>query len=115
MAVRDDRAYINEALDAIGRASAFMGELSLDAFLEDEKTQSAVVRQIEIVGEACGKVSRSLRAAHPEIPWAEIVAMRNYLIHEYFGVDPEMVWETVRQDLPGLAAALRGLLEQGRG
>ena len=110
MAARDDRVYIGEALDAIGRSVLFVGELSLDEFLGDEKTQSAVIHQIEIIGEACGKVSRSLRDAHPQIPWAKIVSMRNHLIHEYFGVDPETVWKTVREDLPGLAAALRGLL-----
>lgn len=73
MALRDDGAYVGEAV--------YAGQLPLDEFLLNEKTQNAVVRQIEIVGGTCGKVSPTLRSAHPEIPWTKIVGMRNHLIH----------------------------------
>ena len=106
MADRDDAVYLAEALDAIRLAQTFTAGMTGDEFLEDLKTQSAVVRQLEIIGEACGHVSRTTRDAHPEIPWGEAIATRNVLIHEYFGVDPETVWMTVQEDLPVLAELL---------
>lgn len=106
MAVRHDAVYIAEVLDAIALARGFVDGLTEDEFLDDLKTQSAVIRQLEIIGEACSHVSREIRDAHPDIPWGEAIAMRNLLIHEYFGVDPETVWKTVQQDLLALADQL---------
>lgn len=68
---------------------------------------------IEIIGEAANKVSASLRDAEPEIPWRDIVGMRNRLIHAYFDIEPEFVWETVSRDLPTLVLQVRGILERG--
>lgn len=70
-----------------------------EAFLDDLKTQNAVVRQWEIIGAACGRVSRKTRDAYPDIPCGGAIATRNLLIHEYFGVDPETVWITVGDDV----------------
>lgn len=78
--------------------------------MEDEKTQSAVVRQLEIIGEALGEVGDALRRAHPEVPWSKAIGMRNALIHAYFHVDAETVWRTVREDLPSLATQVAALL-----
>ncbi len=85
MAARDDAVYIAEALDAIRLAQNFTEGMTEGEFLEDLKTQSTVVRQLEIIGEACGHVSRATWDAHPEIPWGNAIATRNVLIHEYFG------------------------------
>lgn len=73
----------------------------------------AVMKDIEIIGEAANKVSASLRDAEPEIPWRDIVGMRNRLIDAYFDIEPEFVWETVSRDLPILILQLRGILERG--
>jgi len=81
------------------------------AFEEDELIQTWFVHHLQIIGEAAAKLDRDFHAAHPDIPWAEIVAMRNILVHDYFGVDLEEIWLAVERDLPGLKAALRGLLD----
>ena len=88
MPVRDDAVYLAEIVDAIDLARRFVADMDKLEFLADIKTQSAVVRQLEIVGEACGRISATCRADHPEIPWAKPVEIRNILIHRYFGVDP---------------------------
>jgi len=74
--------------------------------------QTAVMRWIEIVGEAVRGLSDELRDAHPEIPWRQIIAMRNIVVHVYFEVDTEAVWLAVEQDLPKLEVKVRALLEQ---
>ncbi len=109
MAARDDAVYIAEVRDAIRLAQEFTEGMTRDEFLQDLKTQSAVVRQLEIIGEACGHVSRATRHAYPEIPWGEVIATRNVLIHEYFGVDPETVWMTIQEDLPVLEERLANM------
>lgn len=110
MPERDDLVYIADMLDAVERAQRFAGGMDLGAFLADEKTQSAVIRQIEIIGEAARRVSLPFREAHADVPWQPSAAMRNVLIHEYFGVDLEEVWKTVAEDLPDLAAVLRAII-----
>ncbi len=76
----------------------------------DEKTVDAVVYQFAIIGEAASNLSQEFRDAHPEIPWRDMTDMRNVLIHEYFGVNPETVWSTVNDDLPKLEAMLDEIL-----
>lgn len=107
MAARDDAVYLAEVLDAISLACSFVAGMTEDDFLDDLKTQSAVIRQLEIIGEVCAHVSQRTRDAHPDVPRGDAVATRNLLIHECFGLDPETVWMTVRDDLPVLAERLR--------
>ncbi len=76
--------------------------MSYDDFSRDKKTIYAVVRGLEIIGEAVKKVPKELRESYPDIPWKRIAGMRDKLIHEYFGVDIEVVWKTVREDIPYL-------------
>lgn len=109
MSERDDRVHIADMLDAVRRAQRFMGGMDLGSFLADEKTQSAIIRQLEVIGEAARRVSRAFREAHGDVPWQPSAAMRNVLIHEYFGVDLEEVWKTVMEDLPRLEAVLKAL------
>lgn len=96
---------------AIQLVKQFAGGMNLAAFLEDVKTQSAVLYQIQIIGEACSHVSERLRSAHPEVPWRDIVGMRNNLVHEYFGVDLMLVWTTVVDDLPTLENQMDAVLQ----
>lgn len=87
MSVRDDTAYLRHILDAIERALRHVSGMNEETFLGDEMAQDAVVRQLEIVGEAARNVGDAFRAVHTEIPWLAIVGLRNRLIHEYFGVN----------------------------
>jgi len=81
-----------------------------NGFFEDRKTQDAVVRQIEIIGEATKKLSDGLRQGYPEIPWSKIAGRRDKLIPDYMGVDPEVVWLTAREDVPKLGQEIDQIL-----
>ena len=81
--------------------------VSFDDFSNNEMMLAAVVvRELEIIGEAAGKLSKNFKSEHPEIPWADIVGMRNRLIHEYFGVDVKLVWQTSQKNVPELKEKL---------
>jgi len=108
---RDD-ATLLDMLKAARLAVAFKGDLSKDAFLNDLKTQSAILHQLLVLGEATKRVSQKLRAAHPQIPWKMIAGMRNKLIHEYDEVDLDEVWKTVSSDVPSLIDMLEPLAPQ---
>jgi uncharacterized protein with HEPN domain len=93
-------------LDAAKEAFSFVqgkGRSDLDT---DRKLVLSLVRLVEVIGEAAGQVSKEFQAAHPEIPWPTIVGMRNRLIHAYFDIDLDRVWDTVKDDLPPLVASL---------
>jgi len=80
--------------------------VSFDDFSNNEMMLAAVVRELEIIGEAAGKLSKNFKSEHPEIPWADIVGMRNRLIHEYFSVDVKLVWQTSQKNVPELKEKL---------
>jgi uncharacterized protein with HEPN domain len=110
--VSDYLEHIIEAIDRIGRYVDDMIEVD---FLEDEKTQDAVVRNFEIIGEAARNIARhhpAFAAAHPEVPWDVMYTMRNRVAHGYFKVDYEIVWRTIHSDLPALRAQVSSLVPQ---
>lgn len=105
--------YLEHILQAIERINRYVEAEGETGFLHDEKTQDAVIRNIEIIGEAARNVERadpSFAAAHAEIPWQVIYAMRNRVSHGYFEVDLDIVWRTIQFDLPALAEQVRVLL-----
>jgi uncharacterized protein with HEPN domain len=102
-------------LEAIERIRRYVGRKRRAGFLGDPLLQDAVIRNIEILGEAASRLSPEFAARHPEIPWREIVGMRYRLIHGYLKVNLETVWEVVDRDLPALAPALRALLGRPAG
>lgn len=98
---RDD-AHLLDILKAARLAIEFKGSVGKAEFLDDAKTQSAVLHQLLIIGEAVKRISPEFRAAHPEVPWKLIAGTRDQLIHFYEGVDLEEVWKMVTADLPEL-------------
>jgi uncharacterized protein with HEPN domain len=105
--VRDVSLYIRDILAAIESIEAFVGTMDFAAFQDDDKTQSAVIRKLEIIGEAVKQIPEEKRRQYPEIPWKQIAGMRDKLIHFYFGVDAHLVWQTIKKRLPALRESLR--------
>lgn len=107
---KDDGVYLHHIQDAIGRVERHLAGVSWEQFLESELVQDAVVRQLEIIGEAARNLSDDSRQAHHQVPWGEIVGMRNRLIHAYFQVDLTIVWEIAHTDLPLLKEQIEHIL-----
>lgn len=107
-----DALYLSHVLAAIDDIAAFTAE-GRDAFLADKKTQSAVIRQLEVIGEAVKRLSPEATAAGPSVPWRAIAGTRDRLIHGYFSVDLQAVWAMVESDLAPLRDAVDRLLSQG--
>lgn len=108
---RDDRAYLNHILDSISKIEEFTDDISEDEFKNDEMIRSAVIRHIEVIGEASKRISKETKNKKPSIPWKDIAGMRDKLIHGYFGVDTDAVWDTVQKDLPELKEEVEDILE----
>ena len=101
-----DEVYLLDIFDAARLAMQYVRGKSRDEFLADVQTQDAVIRRLAVIGEAARRVSQTARQAMPDLPWRQMVGMRNIVIHEYDDVDLEVVWDAVTRDLPLLAAAL---------
>ena len=110
MSAREWRLRIEDMLEAIGRIEEFTHGMDLDAFIEDRRTSDAVIRNLEIIGEAARNVPDDAASRHPEVPWKKARQMRNVLAHAYFGVDLPTVWETIQEDLPPLKSNLAKIL-----
>ena len=106
MSQQDDSARLHHMLDSAREAVGFVQGKGRDALDTDNKLALALVRLLEVIGEAAGKVSEETGNAHSEIPWPQVVGMRNRLIHAYFEVDHDEVWRTVQEDLPLLISHL---------
>jgi uncharacterized protein with HEPN domain len=109
--VRDERAYLLHAIAAIDAIQSYTVG-GREAFFADGKTQDAVIRNIEIIGQAVKGISDDTRALVPDVPWRQIAGMRDKLIHEYFGVDIALVWDVVEHELPTLRPQLERLSER---
>lgn len=108
---RDD-AILLDLLKAARLVVRFKGKLAKKAFLRDVKTQSAILHQLLVIGEAVKRLSENFRAQHPEIPWTGIAGMRDNLIHQYDAVDLDEVWKTVTKDIAPLISFLERLVPQ---
>ena len=110
MSERDFRLYCADILDSGSAILEFVKGLAFEEFCNDRKTYSAVIREFEIVGEAVGKLPEELRRSHQDVEWQDVKDFRNLLIHEYFGVDLEIVWKIIQDDLPVLMDTVRKIM-----
>ncbi len=109
--MKDYKVYLTHILEAIEKIEKYTRNISFPKFLKDSEKQDAVVRNLEIIGEAASKIPYKLRSQYPNIEWRDVIDMRNRLIHEYFGVDLEIVWDVIKRELPFLKRKLKKILE----
>jgi len=102
--------YLNDIVDSMDKAQEFVGGMTYDDFFREDKTQFAVVRALEIIGEASKKIPVPIREKYPQIPWRSITGMRDKVVHEYFGLDLRVIWKTVKEDVPAVKPHFEKLL-----
>lgn len=107
--MRDDRERLLDIREAIERIQKYAVR-GREAFEREELVQNWIVHHLQILGEAARSLSPALREQHPEVPWAKIIGMRNVLVHDYFGMDVDIVWSAVERDLPGLECKVEAML-----
>jgi uncharacterized protein with HEPN domain len=105
------RDYLIDILESASEVEVFIAGMSFDDFFRDKKTINAVIRSLEVMGEAAKRVPEGIRANYPEIPWKRMAGMRDKLIHEYAGVDLETVWDVATEELPAIKPMLERLKE----
>ena len=105
-----DEVYVRHILESISAIEAYLVGGTREVLEHDRRTRAAVVRELEIIGEAATHLSPEFQTAHPDVPLDKMIGMRNKLIHEYFGVDIDVVWKTAVEDLPVLKQSLEGVL-----
>jgi len=110
--IKDDIVYLNHIIDAISRIEEYVHGLTYDDFIENYLIQDGVIRQIQVIGEATKKISDNTREKYPEIPWKDIAGMRDKLIHDYFGIDLDAVWDTVEKDIPVLKDEIQTIIKE---
>ncbi len=113
MSKRQDRDYLGDIQEAIQRIAAYTAGLTFEQFLKDTKTQDAIVRNLEVIGEATKNLSGRLTKSHPHLPWKDLAGVRDKMIHHYFGINYEVVWTIATNELPDLLARIEHLLAEG--
>jgi uncharacterized protein with HEPN domain len=111
MSERPQLLYCQDILESGAAIQSYVKGITVDAFVQDRMRYSAVIREFEIIGEAVGKLPMELKAGYPDLPWQDIKDFRNLLAHEYFGVDLEIVWNTIHHDLPLLMDAVQEMVK----
>ena len=104
--------YIKDIVDCINKIESFIKNMNFEEFTNDDKTSSAVVRKLEIIGEASKQIPDSIKRKYTNIPWSSMARMRDKLIHFYFGVDYEIVWKVIKEQLPRIKLILEEILKK---
>lgn len=112
MSERTDHDFVIDIQEAIRRIMGYTSGMTYETFLADTKTQDAVIRNLEIIGEAAKSLSEELRAEHAVIPWKGMTGIRDKLIHHYFGVNLDIVWQVVSSDLPAVIGPLAEMFDE---
>ena len=107
--MKDDKIYIDHILQSIDRIEDYLSGKDHQAFSDDFMAQDAVVRQLEIIGEATKRISKDLRNLNPQVPWTDMAGMRDILIHDYIDVDLDIVWKTASESIINLKSLLQNL------
>ena len=108
---REYKLFIQDIKDSIAKIDEFVGDINFKDFVNDDKTSSAVVRKLEIIGEAAKNIPHEIRQKYKELPWSDMARMRDKIIHAYFGVDYEVVWKTIKERLPEIKPKIDTILE----
>lgn len=114
MSKRRDGDFLHDIREAIQRILTYTAGLAYQQFMEDIKTQDAVVRNLEIIGEATKNLSANLRKSHPSVPWKDLMGVRDKMIHHYFGVNYEIVWTIANEELASLLPRLEEILAKAK-
>jgi uncharacterized protein with HEPN domain len=109
---RPDRAYLADIHEAIRRILDYTRGLTYQTFLDSPMVQDAVLRNIQIIGEATKKLTETRRTAHPNVPWREMAGMRDRIVHHYFGIEWNVVWDVIQNSLPNLQPVIEAVLKQ---
>ncbi|MCP3957330.1 MAG: DUF86 domain-containing protein [bacterium] len=107
--------YLEDIQDVIEKVAEFIQDMTFEQFRKDTKTTFAVVRALEILGEATKSIPDPVRQRYPEVPWRDMAGMRDKLTHHYFGIDLHVVWKTATQDVPGLAPQIARISSDSEG
>ena len=108
---KDDSVYLHHIIDAFVLIEHYMDNVSHEEFLRNRLLQDGVIRQLEVMGEAARNLSEDLRNEHPQIPWRQMIGLRNRMIHAYFNVDLQIIWEIVQGDIPDLKQKMKQILD----
>jgi len=108
--MRPDRLYLLDIVEAADRVDVHLAERNRDSFLANVTRQAAVLHELTVIGEAASRLSETLRQAHPATPWAKVVSFRNVVVHEYFGLNWEIVWDTATELVPELRRQVAAVL-----
>jgi uncharacterized protein with HEPN domain len=108
---KDDTVYLHHILDAIDLIKEYTKGMSENEFLSNSMAHDAVVRQLEIIGEASRNISDEFQDQHPKLPWAKMIGIRNKIVHEYFNINLAIVWDTIKDDLPLLKKSIQKLVK----
>ena len=109
---RDYRLYVQDVIDSIAMIETYTRGVSFEEFAADQMRVDAVVRNFEIIGEASTHIPSELKDQHPSVPWARVRSFRNIMIHEYFGVDLSILWQTIKDSLPELKAVVMHMTKE---
>lgn len=109
---RDYRLFIEDIMDCIEKIEQFVGDLSFDEFVKDDKTSSAVVRKLEIIGEATKNIPMYIREKYEDLPWNDMAKMRDKIIHAYFGINYKIIWNVIKERLPEIKPTIRQILKE---
>jgi len=111
MSDRDYTDYIKDIINSIDEIEEFTANMIFKSFVEDKKTVNAIIRSLEVLGEAAKKLPEEIRKKYPDVPWKRMAGMRDKLIHEYSGVDLEIIWKTIKEDIPSLEHSIKKMLK----
>lgn len=109
---RRDTEFLRDIMEAMQRVISYTKNSSYEEFMDDTKTQDAVLRNIEVIGEATKGLSTSFKKSHPAVPWRDMSGMRDKVIHHYFGINYDIVWNVAKEQMPQLVPRIESILKQ---